>query len=165
MNSKNKNLLTLTRVVSALATTLLLVSFQPVPALAQQPNLTPAQEAQLRAMTPAQRQSLLNNVVSGQVGNISEPALGLASGSISIDKFIHALLFAVCGALIVKGWMEQIGRWQWVFLSLMGNAMFTEFLQLFVPGRGASVGDLLADCIRAGIGMFWAFCLFRPTSE
>ena len=90
MNSKNKNLLTLTRVVSALATTLLLVSFQPVPALAQLPNLTPAQEAQLRAMTPAQRQSLLNNAGSGQVGNISEPALSqpavatprVASGSV-----------------------------------------------------------------------------------
>ena len=75
MNSKNKNLLTLTRVISALATTLLLVVLQPVPALAQQPNLTPAQEAQLRAMTPAQRQSLLNNAGSGQVGNISEPGL------------------------------------------------------------------------------------------
>ena len=93
------------------------------------------------------------------------PSSGLASGSISIDKFIHAVLFAVCGALIVKGWMEQIGRWQWVFLSLMGYAMFTEFLQLLVPGRGASVGDLLADCIGAGIGMFWAFRFFRPTSE
>jgi len=93
------------------------------------------------------------------------PSSSLASGTISIDKFIHGTLFAICGALVMKGWMGQIGRWQWIFLLLIAYGMLTEFLQFFVPGRGASVGDLFADSIGAGIGIFWAYQYFKPTSE
>lgn len=82
-----------------------------------------------------------------------------------MDKFIHVALFAVCGASLVKGWARQIGRWQWLFLILLGYGVLTEFLQLFVPGRGASVGDLFADCVGAGVGIFWAYHYFKPVSE
>lgn len=81
---------------------------------------------------------------------------GLASGVISIDKLIHGALFAVCGALVVKGWLEPLGRWQWMYLFLVCYGVATELLQSFIPGRGASIGDLVADCIGAGLGVTWA---------
>lgn len=52
-----------------------------------------------------------------------------------------------------------------MFLILTSYGMLTEFLQLFVPGRGASVGDLFADSIGAGIGIFWAYHYSKPASE
>lgn len=52
-----------------------------------------------------------------------------------------------------------------MFLILIGYGMLTEFLQLFVPGRGASVGDLFADCVGAGVGIFWAYRHSKPASE
>ena len=52
-----------------------------------------------------------------------------------------------------------------MFLILLGYGMLTEFLQLFVPGRGASIGDFLADCIGAGVGIFWAYHFFKLPSE
>ena len=93
------------------------------------------------------------------------PSSSLASGTLFIDKFIHAALFAVCGALLVKGWLGPIRRWPWLFLILIGYGMVTEFLQLFIPGRGASVEDLFADCIGAGFGIFWAYHFFEPACE
>ena len=61
--------------------------------------------------------------------------------------------------------MEQIGRWQWMFLILIGYGMLTEFLQIFVPGRGASIADLFSGCIGAGVVIFWAAQYYKPTSE
>ena len=89
----------------------------------------------------------------------------LALSAISNDKFIHAAMFAVCGALVAKGWVGQLARWRWMFLILIGYGMLTEFLQLFVPGRVASVGDLFADFGGAGVGIFWAYQYFKSNSE
>jgi len=52
-----------------------------------------------------------------------------------------------------------------MFLTLIGYRMSTKFLQFFVPGRGASIADLFADCIGAGVAIFWATQYYKPISE
>jgi len=52
-----------------------------------------------------------------------------------------------------------------MFLILIGYGMLTEFLQIFVPGRGASIADLFSGCIGAGVVIFWAAQYYKPTSE
>ena len=57
---------------------------------------------------------------------------------------------------MVKGWLQELGRWQWMYLFLVGYGVVTESVQFFIPGRGASIEDLVADCIGAGLGVLWA---------
>jgi hypothetical protein len=46
------------------------------------------------------------------------------------------------------------GAWSaWLGLFLLG--CLTEWLQQFVPGRGASVFDLAADVAGASLGLWW----------
>lgn len=85
---------------------------------------------------------------------------GITSSSLPLDKFVHAGLFAICGALVVRGWLSESRRWLPLYLLLFVYALATEVLQIFVPGRGASVGDIVADAVGAAIGvglglLFW----------
>lgn len=60
------------------------------------------------------------------------------------DKPLHALAFLLLGFLADAGWPELPFDWRkFVPLGLYGLAI--EALQSFVPGRFASVGDLIAD--------------------
>ena len=42
-----------------------------------------------------------------------------------------------------------------MYLFLVGYGVMTELIQIFVPGRGASIEDLVADSIGAGLGILW----------
>jgi VanZ family protein len=57
---------------------------------------------------------------------------------------------------VVKGWLQELGRWQWMYLFLVGYGVVTEAVQFFIPGRGASIEDLVADCVGAALGVLWA---------
>ena len=61
-----------------------------------------------------------------------------ASGGFSIFTYMHALLFA--GATLV---LSLVYRYAWLDLLLL--APVTETLQLFVPGRGPGISDVLVD--------------------
>jgi VanZ family protein len=58
--------------------------------------------------------------------------------------------------LVVRGWCEQFDRWQWMYFFLVGYAVVTELIQIVIPGRGASIEDLIADCVGAGFGILSA---------
>ncbi len=67
------------------------------------------------------------------------------------DKAVHFSLFTVLGALASWIW-GGTPRLAWVLLGLAGLGMATEGLQHFIPGRGASLGDLTADWLGLALG-------------
>jgi hypothetical protein len=92
------------------------------------------------------------------------PSFNKSLGIFPIDKFVHIMLFAVCGFFLTRGWLSQTRSWLPLFLVLIAYAGFTEILQYFVPGRGASVVDFLADGIGAAIGILLAVVFINRAS-
>lgn len=78
------------------------------------------------------------------------PGSGLA-----IDKIIHASLFAVCGVLASRAWSGTFKPGSIALLLLMFGVM-TELAQYVIPGRGLSLGDIVADAagVLAGVGIW-----------
>lgn len=70
------------------------------------------------------------------------------------DKLVHFSLFLLLGALAARSWPHATGRWSaWLGLFLLG--CLTEWLQQYVPGRGASVFDLATDVAGTSLGLWW----------
>jgi hypothetical protein len=91
------------------------------------------------------------------------PSLPPGLDSSPIDKLIHTGLFAVCGFLLTRGWLHQTRSWLPLLLLLIAYAAITETLQYFIPGRGASTADFLADGIGAAIGILLALHVISRT--
>lgn len=86
-------------------------------------------------------------------------ALDAADASAYSDKFVHAGLFALLGALAVRSWLLAPQRLR-VVVGLLLVGVLTEALQSRIPGRSASLGDWLADALGLALG----FLLARPAS-
>lgn len=78
----------------------------------------------------------------------------------SSDKLVHAALFACMGFLAVCGWAQR-RQLAWVLLGVLWLAPQTEWLQAYIPGRGASLADALADVLGLAVGVAWALLLRR----
>ena len=89
----------------------------------------------------------------------------LISSNFPTDKLIHALLFAICAALFVRGWTSFRKRWWIVCLILFLNGVATELIQRVVPGRSATIGDLLADGLGVIVGVSVALIYLRGRVE
>lgn len=68
------------------------------------------------------------------------------------DKLVHAMLFACLGYLAVRGWTQR-RHLAWVLLGVLWLAPQTEWLQAHIPGRGASLADVLADVLGLAVGV------------
>lgn len=90
---------------------------------------------------------LLAGIV-GVLGLLPHPDAVPSSGW---DKLDHAGGFA---ALMLAALPARLGRTPRVALALVAYGGAIEVLQLFVPGRSAEWGDLLADAV--GVGLGWA---------
>ncbi len=71
------------------------------------------------------------------------------------------MLFALSGFLLTLGWLNQTRSWLPLFLFLIAYAGVTEILQYFIPGRGASAADFLADGIGAAIGISFGLLIAK----
>lgn len=71
------------------------------------------------------------------------------------DKVVHASLFACLGYLAVRGWVlrRQLAV---VLVGLVWLAPQTEWVQTYIPGRGASLADVAADMAGLAVGVAWA---------
>lgn len=67
------------------------------------------------------------------------------------DKWVHLSLFSFLGTLAARIWGAQ-AVFKAVMLWLLGLAVVTEGLQHYIPGRDASVADLLADALGLAMG-------------
>jgi VanZ family protein len=70
------------------------------------------------------------------------------------DKLVHFSLFLLLGTLAARSWPHAAGR-RWAWLGLLVLGCLTEWLQQYVPGRGASGLDLAADVAGASLGLWW----------
>lgn len=84
--------------------------------------------------------------------------LDAANVSQNSDKLLHATLFGCMGFMAVRGWLHR-RQLTWVLLGVLWLAPQTEWLQAYVPGRGASLGDVLADVLGLAVGVVWALLL------
>jgi len=90
---------------------------------------------------------------------LSASQLNVIPASRLVLKVLHVPLFAGLAACVLMGlgqgpWSET-GSWQLyglVGVVAGGYAAFDEWHQSFVPGRTASVGDFLLDCL--GIALY-----------
>jgi VanZ family protein len=89
------------------------------------------------------------------------PSPERAPAILPLDKLVHAGLFAVCGLLVLLGWLTCSGHWLRLFLLLLLFAAFTEAAQYPIPGRTADVADLLADAAGAATGIWWGLRRLR----
>lgn len=88
-----------------------------------------------------------------------------ADPSAHTDKIVHFGLFLMLGFLAARSWPSKAGRW-WTLLGLLLLGCLTEWLQQFVPGRGASLLDLVADVVGASMGLLWVrSCASPPVLE
>ncbi len=66
------------------------------------------------------------------------------------DKVVHVAVFAL---LAVTGLLAGFRRWP-LALSLLGYAVLSELIQAIPAlGRGASVGDWIADAVGVALGL------------
>lgn len=71
----------------------------------------------------------------------------------NFDKVVHCTLFLLLGFLAVRSWKAGSERRR-LFVALLLLGVVTEILQAFVPGRDASIFDLMADTLGLCLGMF-----------
>ena len=78
------------------------------------------------------------------------------------DYVAHAINYAVLGVLLV--WALAGGQWRAITGSVIAAAVLLavvfgiadEFHQSFIPGREATVKDVIADAVGASVGTFIA---------
>ncbi|MFO7840738.1 MAG: VanZ family protein [Fidelibacterota bacterium] len=86
------------------------------------------------------------------------PADSLPSHKIlSVDKLWHMLSYFLLAlglmfAFREGGWRHWYNR-RWSLIISLGHAGFSEVFQEFVPGRSASFGDWIANCIGIGLAL------------
>ena len=83
-------------------------------------------------------------------------ALDQADFTHGTDKWVHGSLFAALGALAVRGWRHH-ARLVWLLVALVGLGLGTEWLQQYIPYRGADLADVAADVagLALGAGVAW----------
>ncbi len=80
-----------------------------------------------------------------------------------VDKLVHLTFFAVLAFTGYRAFGRR-GR-PWLLLGLFSFAMLTEWLQGFVPGRSASLLDLLANSLGIGVGAWLGMLVWREGSR
>jgi VanZ family protein len=87
-----------------------------------------------------------------------KPLVGLESG---LDKVAHLIAFTALTFSGYLGFPASRGTRTALTLALLAYGGLIEVLQLFVPGRTAEWGDLLADGIGIAVGVGLAAFVIR----
>ena len=82
--------------------------------------------------------------------------LGMSSNEYPVDKLVHVVLFAICGYLFCKEWLKTPRKLAYLYISLFIYGLAIELLQIPIPGRGGSIGDLIADSVGLLLGFYLA---------
>jgi VanZ family protein len=84
---------------------------------------------------------------------------------ITLDKLVHAGLFAVLSVLLVRVLVIE-ARPQWMAVPLAASlGALTEFQQHFIPTRSMELGDFLADAGGAALGLAAFAAMARTRRE
>jgi len=74
------------------------------------------------------------------------------------DKFLHFIIYAITSALFFNVLIKNMGIWRALIISFLlsfAYGLFAEIVQIYVPSRSFSTGDLIAN----GLGAF-AYSMF-----
>ena len=84
------------------------------------------------------------------------------------DKFVHAFLFGVFSYLVIYNLIPFCGKkFQLFFIMLIGFTAgtvysgFSEYLQIFVPGRTVSEYDFMGGVAGVLISLIISYAVFR----
>ena len=81
----------------------------------------------------------------------------------NIDKLYHLVAFALMSFIFKVAFNKIESSSVVLFSSLLGVGI--EVTQYFIPGRGFSVADMVADCVGVLIGLFIALCFIKQVSH
>ncbi|MEL7367886.1 MAG: VanZ family protein [Myxococcota bacterium] len=71
------------------------------------------------------------------------------------DKTAHVIAYAGLGVLWARAWPPEMNRWLRFIATWLGTGLYgvsDEWHQSFVPGRHASLDDIIADVVGGAIG-------------
>jgi len=92
----------------------------------------------------------------------SQPSLPAVSFFSGADLLLHAVFYAILCVFLARSFMDpQIRNWNRVILLTIlvtAYGVTDEYHQSFVPGRSASIWDVLADDVGgflAAVMLFW----------
>lgn len=74
-----------------------------------------------------------------------------------VDKVEHVIVYGfMAGAVwvLLRQWPVFKRCWLWTWIYSVGHGAFSEWHQLFVPGRYADVLDLVADAVGATLSIW-----------
>jgi hypothetical protein len=80
------------------------------------------------------------------------------------DRQEHFLAYFITGSLLAVGyprWIQVL--WSGILLAICAGSL--EFVQLWIPGRDASVGDFEAGAIGAWIGLLAVLVVTRASAR
>lgn len=100
------------------------------------------------------------------------PQFELPFQIMGLDKVIHAVLYAVLGALVsigIRKSEKNPSAWSQCFVPILFAAVYgtvDEIHQSFVPNRDFDLGDILADLAGASIAqMVLLYVWWRPQTD
>ena len=128
---------------------------------AQPAFVTWAARVALSAATPLLAVAILLSNAQMALLRAAWPWLGLKIDQTenvwSTVDMVHVVMFGGLGLLLVLAFPAV--RLRVLYLTLAALAVLTEFVQIWIPGRTASFGEVLLDLVAGalGIGAAWLF--------
>jgi VanZ family protein len=88
------------------------------------------------------------------LSSIPDLGTGLGGWDLAFRKAAHVAEYAILGALLARALYDAMTGWAWLaWLAGTAYAATDELHQHFVPGRQASLLDLVIDAAGVGIGV------------
>ena len=88
------------------------------------------------------------------LSSISDLGTGLGGWDLALRKAAHLAEFAILGALLARALLGTTRWWSWpAWLAGTAYAVTDELHQHFVPGRQASVLDIVIDTVGVAVGV------------
>ena len=88
------------------------------------------------------------------LSSIPDLGTGLGGWDLALRKAAHLAEYAILGALLARALLGTTSRWTWLaWLAGAAYAATDELHQHFVPGRQASVLDIVIDAVGVAVGV------------
>ena len=88
------------------------------------------------------------------LSSISDLGTGLGGWDLFLRKSAHMLEYAILGALLARALLGTTSWWGWLaWLVGATYAVSDELHQHFVPGRQASIVDVVIDAVGVAVGV------------
>jgi hypothetical protein len=88
------------------------------------------------------------------LSSISDLGTGLGGWDLALRKAAHLVEYAILGALLARALLDSASQWTWLaWVAGAAYAVSDEIHQNFVPGRQASILDIVIDAVGVAVGV------------